>query len=247
MREGDLIFVADAHLEAGDLDLGVFLRFLKTRRRDTSRFYLVGDVFNLWLGAEKFIMDHQRPVIEALEALRRDGVQVFMVEGNREFFLADTLEHRAFDRVETIAAEDSYGGIRFHVSHGDLLNPEDRPYRLWRRISKSRPVWRFFRLFPRALAMAVARRLDARLRRTNLRHKWTFPHEAVRAHARRLAEAGFQAAVLGHFHEERTFQVSGGEGERIDVYVLPAWRGTRRFLRFRPDGVGSFESFHPEE
>jgi UDP-2,3-diacylglucosamine hydrolase len=242
MSRGDLVFVSDSHLEAEDAALAAFLRFLEARARDTATLYLVGDIFNIWLGAEAFTMDHQRPVIAALEALRGEGVRTVMVEGNREFFLERLYEGRCFDRVEPLASEESFGGRRIHVSHGDLLNTDDRPYRVWRRLSKSRPVWWAFRSLPSPVAVGLANRLESRMRGMNLRHKRSFPEEHLREHGRRLAEEGFDAAVLGHLHVETTLPVRAASGRACTVYVMPGWVETHRFLRVRPGGNPAFET-----
>lgn len=243
MSGGDLVFVSDSHLEARDAPLEVFLRFLEARARDTATLYLVGDIFNIWLGAEAFTMDHQRPVIAALEAVRAEGVRTVMVEGNREFFLERLYQGRCFDRVEPLAAEERFGGRRIHISHGDLLNPSDRPYRIWRRFSKSRPVWWVFRSLPSAVAVGLANRLESRMRGMNLRHKRSFPEQHLREHGRRLAEAGFDTAVLGHLHVETAMPVRSESGRTCTVHVMPGWLETRRFLRVRPDGTAAFEDF----
>jgi len=243
VRDGDLVFVADSHLEGGDeAEVRRFLRFLEARRRDTAVLYLVGDIFKIWLGSEKFTMDHQRPVVDALASLRRDGVRLVMVEGNREFFLG-RFEGSAFDRVESRVASEVFAGLRFHVSHGDLLNTRDWPYRIFRRVTKSRPVWWLFNLLPGGAGVRFAERLEARLKTANLRHKRSFPAEQALAYGRRFVEEGYDVGVIGHLHVERVMEVGPESGPRRRLYVLPGWIETHRFLRFAPDGSVSYETF----
>jgi UDP-2,3-diacylglucosamine hydrolase len=243
MRGGDLVFVADSHLEGGDdEEISRFLRFLEARRQDTAVLYLVGDIFKIWLGSEKFTMRHQRSVVSVLRSLRDDGVRLVMVEGNREFFLG-RFEGTAFDRVESRVATEVFAGLRFHVSHGDLVNTRDWPYRVFRRVTKSRPIWWLFNLMPGGAGVRFADRLEARLKSANLRHKRHFPTEQALAYGRRFVEQGYDVGVIGHLHTERTMEVGSSGGPSRTLYILPGWIETHRFLRFAPDGGGCYETF----
>ena len=225
MNQRDLVFVADSHLEGGDdAEIARFVRFLEARRRDTAVLYLVGDIFKIWLGSDKFTMNHQRRVVTMLESLRQAGVRLVMVEGNREFFLG-RFEGTAFDRVESQVATEVFAGLRFHVSHGDLLNTRDWPYRVFRLVTKSRPVWWMFNLLPGGAGVRIANRLESRLKSVNLRHKRHFPTDFPNPLTKRTFEGAdgqdfyslgiqslhemkhvnFRASDLGTFIEEPYF------------------------------------------
>jgi hypothetical protein len=64
---------------------------------------------------------------------------------------------------------------------------------------------------------------ERRLSDTNFKHKSRIPEEAIRAYAERRLAEGHDVLLLGHFHEERRWQVRGGE-----VHLYEAWFRSRR-------------------
>src|SRR5664280_2733603 len=80
--------LADLHVGQvpGDLD-----RFLATvaglERRGAGEVVFLGDLFRALVGFSRFWDATVRRGLEELAALRRTGVRVVMVEGNRDFFL----------------------------------------------------------------------------------------------------------------------------------------------------------------
>ena len=108
--------------------------------------------------------------------------------------------------------------------HGDGLNDRDRQYRFWRWLSKSTPVrWTVLGL-PGSLAQKFVHGTEARLSKTNFKHKWQIPERPIRRYGtRRLDPSGHRHLFLGHFHEPHHFDVPGGT-----VHVLDAWFNSRR-------------------
>ena len=107
--------------------------------------------------------------------------------------------------------------------HGDGLNDRDWQYRFWRRLSKSPPVRLAVTLTPRRWARRLVDSTEERLSQTNFKHKVELPERAIRAYAERRLAEGHDVLILGHFHEERRWQVKGGE-----VWLLDAWFHSRR-------------------
>ena len=161
-------------------------------------------------------------MVGALAELRQRGVEVVYIEGNRDFFLSGSRYARAFDTVATELAFVS-GGRRYLAVHGDGLDDKDWKYRFWRRLSKSGPS----RVAARAIPGPVARRLvhgtERALAQTNFKHKARIPEEVIRAYGERRCAEGHDLLLLGHFHEERRWQVPGGE-----IWLLEAWFRSRR-------------------
>ncbi|HEX7124913.1 MAG TPA: metallophosphoesterase [Thermodesulfobacteriota bacterium] len=236
-------FVADLHLAGDPEDTAALLAFLEAQAGPdgADTLYILGDLFDLWLGSPKLQLDFQREVVRGIERLREAGVQVKFVEGNREFRVV-----RTFGSLFTAATEDAFddevAGLRLHVAHGDRVNTDDRLYRLWRRVSKNRPTFLLFDLLPRRAGLALALALERRLRGTNRSMKRYFPEAHCRRYAEARVAAGTDLLLFGHFHVERRLPIEAG-ARRGEVVCLPDWRTSRRYLRLDRDGRAEIVPF----
>ncbi|HKQ60774.1 MAG TPA: UDP-2,3-diacylglucosamine diphosphatase [Candidatus Polarisedimenticolaceae bacterium] len=230
-----LAFVGDVHLEAGDPALPEFLALLERLRSSAARLVLMGDLFDLWIGRAELEGPHHRAVAAKLAELRAAGVVVRYLEGNRDYRVAARHAGAAFDDAGSQGISEAWGGRRLFAVHGDLVNRADRQYRTWRRVSRAAPVWGAFHRLPARWRLALVRRLERRLRSTNLGFKRRFPEDAVRAFAAGPLAHGYDAVVLGHFHVERELVAGAGR-----IFVLPEWKGSRRHLEVGADGTLAF-------
>lgn len=221
--------IADSHLSGPGGPAGPLVEQLRALpAQGCRRLVLMGDIFQAWIGFKSFETPDVAAVVAALRDLRRQGVRVEYVEGNRDFFLAGSPYADAFDLV---ALETSFqvAGVRYLAVHGDGLNDRDWKYRFWRRLSKSAPVRLAVRAIPRPLAHRLVHSTERKLSRTNFKHRARLPEEAIRAYAERRLAGEFDVLLLGHFHEARRWQVQGGE-----VRMLDAWFRSRAVEWIRP-------------
>ena len=121
--------------------------------------------------------------------------------------------------------------LRYAFVHGDRVNTADLPYRFWRRVSKNPVARAALDVIPGGLARAIVAKTEARLYRSNFRHKKRLPEEALRAEGRAARAQGYDALLVGHFHVGRTF--AGPDGV---THVLPAWLEERKHAEIAPDG-----------
>jgi UDP-2,3-diacylglucosamine hydrolase len=218
-----IALLADAHLGGpGGGAAPLVAQLAALPEQGVGRLVLLGDLFQAWVGLPCFETPEVAAVARALLDLRRRGLRVDYVEGNRDFFLAGSPYADLFDAIGLEVAFRS-GGRRYLAVQGDGLNDRDWQYRLWRRLSKSRPVEWGVRAVPRALARRLVASTEERLSQTNFKHRATLPEAAIRAYAERRLAEGHDVLLLGHFHEPRVFAVPGGE-----VRLLEAWFKTRQ-------------------
>jgi UDP-2,3-diacylglucosamine hydrolase len=190
-----------------------------------ERLVLLGDVFLAWMGLRRFETPQIRLFLDAVGRLRRRGVPVTYIEGNRDFYLRSTYGDDFDGIVDRFAFEA--GGRRFLAVHGDGLDPTDRQYRFWRFLSKN-PVSRLVaRLVPTSLGQRIVERTERRLAETNFRHKIRVPEAALVAFARRELAAGCDTVLYGHYHDPQVWTLPQGE-----VRVLEAWFHERRIHWF---------------
>ena len=162
----------------------------------------------------------------ALRRLRKAGIRIDYVEGNRDFFLGEGPYRELFDSV---SSETSFeiDGHRVLAVHGDGLNDRDRRYRFWRFLSKSPLSRLLMRHLPARLARRLVTTTDRRLSQTNFEHKNRIPEAVIRAYGERRLREGYGTLILGHFHEPREWAVAGGR-----VRLLDAWFKGRRIEWF---------------
>lgn len=216
--------IADAHLGGPGGEAEPLVEQLRALPGSgCRRLVLLGDLFHVWVADRRYETPQVRAVMAAVDALRAAGLRVDYVEGNRDFFVAESEYSRHFDAVGDEVRFAS-GDRRILAVHGDGLNEADRRYRFWRWLSKSPPSRFAMRHLPGRLARRLVLGTERGLARTNFEHKRRVPERVIRRWAeRRFAEADCDAIVLGHFHEPHRWRLEGGE-----VLLLDAWFRSRR-------------------
>jgi UDP-2,3-diacylglucosamine hydrolase len=224
---------ADAHVGRSPDDDAPFRQALdRVARRGPREIHLLGDIFHYLIGDRKFSTPGIERVLRQFEAIRRSGTLLRYVEGNRDFFLQNSYLERYFDEI---SRETRFvaGERRYLLVHGDGVNERDWPYRFWRLASKNPISFGAMKLVPRPLARQIVSRVEARLNRSNFKHKQRLPLDMLRRYgARRLAE-GYDVLLFGHFHAAWREQVDGGL-----VEILPAFCEERRWLEVEETGEG---------
>jgi UDP-2,3-diacylglucosamine pyrophosphatase LpxH len=220
--------IADAHLGGPGGSPDLLVRQLEELAGQGCRkLVLLGDLFHVWVGQRRFETPEVAAVVPVLRGLRRQGVSVEYVEGNRDFFLRGGSYEDAFDRIGS-EVDFEVGGRQFLAVHGDGLNDRDWLYRFWRRLSKSELI-RFLSLrLPAGMARRLVHSTEQRLAEANFKHKIQIPEEVIRAYAERRMAEGYDVLLLGHFHQADRWPVAGGE-----VRLVEAWFLGRRVEWFR--------------
>lgn len=222
---------ADCHVGRRPDDEGPFLKALdEAAKRGARAISLLGDIFHFFIAHPKFETPAIRAFLRKVDELKKRDVSVTYVEGNRDFFLRGSYVEKHFREV---ADEETFleGDRRFLLTHGDLLNEADVPYRFWRALSKNPVSRRALEFIPRKLGNRLVWKVEARLYRSNFKHKTRLPVEMIRAFAERRFREGFDVLLLGHFHKSWSENVGAGR-----VEILPAFVEERRWMEIGDDG-----------
>ena len=138
MPEPYSLFISDLHLQTVNSPLSEqFLFFIRNISSSCERLYILGDLFEAWLGA-----DLSDPIIEMLHSalgnLRRQGTEIYFMRGNRDFLLTDSaIQHLHMEPLEDPTVISLYGK-RWLLTHGDRLCTLDIAYQRYRRIAHIR-------------------------------------------------------------------------------------------------------------
>ena len=126
------LFISDLHLDpARPAITALFRDFLATRASRAEALYILGDLFEAWVGD-----DDDTPDSEAVRAALRDcaaaGTPVYVMRGNRDFLLG---ERFARDSNVTLLDDPTVielYGVPTLLMHGDLLCTDDTEYMAFR-------------------------------------------------------------------------------------------------------------------
>jgi UDP-2,3-diacylglucosamine hydrolase len=229
--------IADCHFTENSLPSAEeFASFLEDLSGEVASIYFLGDLFQVWIGAARPIPRHVRIVTDALRKLRERKIHTVYIEGNRDYWIRRLNKGtKIFDEVAPGPIEFSYGGLNFYLAHGDRINMGDRPYRLWRLLSKKLMAPAAITLLPGGVALRCAQASERLLSRTNRKHKAFFPTGRCIDFARREIMSGHDAVVVGHFHVNVLIPFDNGKF----LLALEDWPAWGSHLVF--DDAGNFE------
>jgi len=232
---GEDLFLSDLHLDERSADrLAALARLLDGHGRRARRVFILGDLFDAWIGRKQLAEPYVVQAADAIRLLTGRGVEVHFVAGNRDFYGLDALGRRTGMVTHKRGFAVESFGRRLWVCHGHELLVHDRRTHLAQRVTHSAPVEWLFQSLPARLSTFLARGYRNHSGRV-VRHKSSrmlaTGDEAVLA----LFEAGHHAIVCGHTHRlaHTVYRWDDREGH---LWILGSWEDGPNFLRHGPDG-----------
>jgi len=232
------LFISDLHLDAERPDITAqFLAFLEREARGARALYILGDLFEAWIGDDDPDPDKRR-VIASLHSLTAAGVPCYLIHGNRDFLIGARFCRETGVRLLADGTIIELYGTRVLLMHGDTLCIDDHAYQRLRRTVRN-PLVQFVL---RRLTLRQRRRLAERMRAGSKAHIASMDEaapaimdvnqEEVR---RTLQRYGVDCLVHGHTHRPAVhrLQLDGRAATRI---VLGDWYEQGSVLRWDERG-----------
>jgi UDP-2,3-diacylglucosamine hydrolase len=235
MAHGRTLFISDLHLDAtAPSTVAQFLAFLHAEAAASNALYILGDLFETWIGDDDDDPARTR-VCAALRELTEGGVSCFIQHGNRDFLLGGMFMARSGCRLLPDPAVCEFGGRRFVLTHGDSLCTADRSYQRFRRIVRSAVFQRSWRALPIALRRSCASFARRRSHAYTQRQPESIMDVTPAAVAALLHATNGDVLIHGHTHrpDMHHFELDGRERTRI---VLGDWHGRGDMLVVDADG-----------
>jgi UDP-2,3-diacylglucosamine hydrolase len=251
----DWIFISDAHFTGRDPEkMEPFLRFLDMEKERIDHFVLLGDLFEFFFGFKSFsstrkgcAFSEYLPVLKQLQMLNGQGIQIKYFEGNHDFFLHSFFTEQFGMKVEVHSEgyEERLEGKRAFIAHGDLSNPNQWRYRVFRRILKNRWTYHLIHLSGPNLSRRIARKLSEMSYQKYHVDADPNPPPAFRTFAHQKFLEGFEIVILGHSHVPEQVE-EWIDGRRCLYFNVGDWKTRQSFLRFTPPEHFMLERFHAE-
>ena len=230
------LFVSDLHLSTKrPAQLAAFYRFCMGPARAAGELYVLGDLFDSWIGDDQLEEPMVAAVAAALASVAASGVRVGIMTGNRDFLLRERFASAAGAALLPEQLVVDAGGVPTLIMHGDELCTSDLGYQRWRRISHSRRWQNGFLALPWAFRRAFAKWLRGKSRRTVATKSETIMDVEASA-----VEAAFRATnvsriVHGHTHRPARHH-SVVDGRECERFVLADWYDRGSYLEFDAAG-----------
>lgn len=231
-----ILFISDLHLCAQrPAIMQLFIEFLGQQARDCDALYILGDLFEAWLGDDNDAPDNAR-IISALRALRDGGTMIYFMRGNRDFLIGEKFAALSGCRLLPDPSVIDLNGVPTLLMHGDTLCTDDVNYQRFRRLVRSRfSQWLFLNL-----PLTLRRRIARRLRAQSMSHtrKKSSAIMDVNAHsvAAMMRQHRVTRLIHGHTHRPamHDLELDGRPARRI---VLGDWYTQGSVLRCDARGM----------
>jgi UDP-2,3-diacylglucosamine hydrolase len=232
------LFISDLHLDGARPDITAqFLDFLDREARRAQALYILGDLFEAWIGDDDPDPDKRR-VLQGLRSITSAGVKTFLIHGNRDFLIGKRFcRETGVELLDDGTLIDVYGR-RVLLMHGDLLCIDDHAYQRLRRIVRN-PIVQFVL---RRLSLRQRQRLAERMREGSKEHIKSMDIAAPQImdvnqdEVRRTFERyGVDCIIHGHTHRPAVHEIQN-DGHKAVRIVLGDWYEQGSVLRWDARG-----------
>ncbi len=241
MSSGTTLFISDLHLEPSRADVsGQFLAFMAGEAREADALYILGDLFEMWLGD-----DDPSPFVgeikSAIRGLADSGVPVYLMHGNRDFLLGEQFcKDTGAELLEEYTIIDLHGN-RVLLTHGDLLCTDDVDYQKFRAMVRN-PAWqKMMLMMPFKFRTVAANKLRSESRAATARKASEIMDVNQQTVLATMREFDVELLLHGHTHRPAIHEFpleNGNMGTRV---VLGDWFDQGSVVRWDAEGLSLVE------
>lgn len=216
------LFIADLHLSVHEPAITAgFLRFLRSEAMSADALYILGDLFDAWIGDDDPQPLHAT-VATALRELHQHGVRCYFVHGNRDFLIGKHFAQQSrMILLPTETVLDLYGQ-RILILHGDTLCTDDPAYQKFRRRVHNKFIQRLFLLLPLRFRLKIAKKMRSASQYANQSKSQQIMDVNAEEVIRRLDYYQVNTMIHGHTHRPKIHQIAT-EHIHAQRAVLGAW------------------------
>ncbi|OAN28156.1 UDP-2,3-diacylglucosamine diphosphatase [Pseudomonas oryzihabitans] len=217
-----ILLVSDLHLEPQRPDLvRAFLHFLQNRARGVEALYILGDLFEAWIGDDA-MGPFEQEIATALRQLADSGTAIYLMHGNRDFLIGKAFCRQAGCQLLPDRHIADFQGRRVLLMHGDTLCTRDEGYQKLRRILRNPLTLFVLRHLPLASRQKLARKLRNESRQQTRAKAMDITDVTEAEVEREMRAAQVTTLIHGHTHRPARHELllDGQPAERI---VLGDW------------------------
>ena len=239
------LFISDLHLAAERPRIvEQFFSFMAGPAQGARALFVLGDLFEYWVGDDDLDDPLNRSVAHAFSTLAAEGTAVYFMHGNRDLLVGSEFARRASaDLLDDPTLIDLHGTPTL-LMHGDTLCTDDVEYQKFR--AYARHPQNQARFLAQPVAARHAEMEGLRLRSESAKQDKTAAIMDVNPQAveRALRNAGYPRLIHGHTHRpaRHVHRIYGHECER---WVLGDWYDRGSYLRCDADGCESITLDNP--
>ena len=216
------LFIADLHLsDQRPAITNLFITFLKNEARQARALYILGDLFEAWLG-DDCILPHYQTVIAQLKQLTDINIPVYILHGNRDFLIGEQFCMLSGCQLLDESTVITIDGQRYLIMHGDTLCTDDVKYQQFRSMVRN-PEWQK-KLLEKTPAERIALAKQYReISQSETAEKASDIMDVNQAEVEKVMHsANITTLIHGHTHRPNIhkFELDGKDAQRI---VLGDW------------------------
>lgn len=216
------LFISDLHLSTDQPSItDLFLDFLETQAMTADEVYILGDLFEVWIGDDDH-SEFNNKIQNAIKEVTANEIPVFFMRGNRDFLIGDRFMAATGCVLLTDPCVINLYGTPTLLTHGDMLCTKDVKHQWWRKFSQSLIVRNFYLNLPLSLRRAIARSIRNKSQARNRTMPMSLMDVSQSAVEKLMLEENALQMIHGHTHQPgiHTFNLNNQKAKRI---VLGAW------------------------
>lgn len=234
-----LYFISDLHLSNDDQDnLASFAVFINSIIENHSRLYILGDLFDVWIGDD----DTSTPLIENLiplfKKLKDKNVTTFFCHGNRDFLLGETfaslMSVNLLEEKTILYFQDK----KILLMHGDQLCTDDHDYQQFRSMVRSTEWQQKFLSKPLAKRREMAVNMRIESTKNNKNKSLDIMDANKDSVSSLMQDESIDILIHGHTHRPAFHAIKSGPQGKTRV-VLGDWDKNEKVLLLS-DGLMKF-------
>jgi len=231
------LFISDLHLSPERPQLvAAFHALVEGPARSAKALYILGDLFDVWIGDDQLREPLAAGVARALSDLSEHGVPVFLQTGNRDFLLGERFAQACRATLLPDAIVHDVHGTPTLLMHGDLLCTDDVEYQRFRAYRQDPARRRRFLARSYFIRRMIAAALRFRSRRATAIKSEAIMDVNASAVIAAMREHRVHRLIHGHTHRPARHELTV-DGVSAERWVLADWYRAASYLQVDAHGV----------
>jgi UDP-2,3-diacylglucosamine hydrolase len=224
------LFISDLHLDARRPEANErFIGFIEGKARGAAALYVLGDLFEAWIGDDDVVGRFNAVIVGFFAALTKSGTPLYLMHGNRDLLIGERFCRETGGKLLVDPTVVDVEGTPTLLMHGDTLCTDDTEYQAWRLKARSPAFQEMFL----SKSLEERRAMSAMMREKSKEAIAGKPAEIMDVNAGAVRDAfhehGVTRLIHGHTHRPGRHELEV-DGRRCERWVLPDWYGRGGYL-----------------